>query len=133
MQKKHVVYCLIGIPLLFFSLVILLNYLLPNDSIFLDWFRFIGWVFRLASSVGGIIYAYYTYRRLDNKYNLFLLPLCILLSGIIILVVTDSAFGYSDMMLWAVYGDTLLFSVPAFVLTFIIAIPFEIEKFFKRK
>ena len=132
-QKKHVVYCLIGIPLLFFLLVILLDYVLPRDSTFQGWFRLIGWILRLASSMGGIIYAYFTYERLENKYNLFLLPLCILFSSIIILLMIDHTFGYGDTMLFAVYGDTLLFSVPAFVLTFIVAVYIEVGKTFKRK
>jgi len=36
-------------------------------------------------------------------------------------------------LLWQWYGDTLFFSTPAFVLTSIIAIWFEIKKFFNSK
>ena len=132
MQKKHIVYCLIGIPLLAFTLFILSDYLLPEDSTFLGWSRFIVWIFRLVLSVGSIIYAYISYRRLENKYNLFLLPLCIFLSCIASGLMVNFTVGYSALS-WLWYAETLFFSVPVFVLTFIIAIPFEIEKFFKRK
>jgi len=132
MHKKHIAYCLLGIPLIFFTFAVLLDYLLPKESMFLEWSRFIGWIIRLALSLGSIIYAYISYRRLDNKYNLFLLPLCILLSCIASGIIVDISLGYSTLS-WQWYADTLIFSAPAFVLTAIIAIPFEVEKFFKRK
>jgi len=132
MRRKHVVYCLLGIPLLSFALFILLDYFLPEDSMFLDWVLFIGWVFRLLSAVGAILCAYYTYRFLEDKYNLFLLPFCILLSCIVLYTMVALTVGYGTLS-WLWFLESVFFSLPAFGLTLIIAIPFELEKFFKRK
>ena len=129
MRKTHVAICLIGIPIFAFLLLALSDSLFSQESIFLGWFRFAVWGLRLVTSVVGIIYAYYSYRLLDEKYNLFWLPLCIFLGVFITVIIADGSGP-----LRTVFGlDTMFFSVPAFVLTFIIAIPFEIEKFFKRK
>jgi len=125
MRKEQAAICLIGIPTLTFLLLSLFS----GDSTFLRWFWFIVWGIRILTSAGSIIYAYYSYRLLEEKYNLFLLPLYIFLSCWITIIIADGA----GPLRWLFWIDTLFFSLPAFVLTGFIALLLEIMRFNERK